>query len=125
MSQTRPILLTVVASLLGYLGIGAVILAAVGPRAVGLGIRWEWVRGGALVYAITALTAAFGLWHQRPWAGRAYKLWVVGARFAGLTPTMSGEVRFPVWAAGSGIILIGAALWLLGAPIQRRLPAAV
>ena len=120
----RPILLTVIAGLLGYLGVGAVILAVMAPGLAELRLQWGWIRGGAFLYALTALPAAYGLWHRTGWAASAYKLWVVAATLASLTPSL-GASAIPFWVVGTGALVLGGALWWLGRPIRQRLTAAV
>jgi hypothetical protein len=125
MTNKRPTLLTIIAGLLAYLGVGAVILAVMAPRLAELGLEWKWIRGGAFLYGLTALPAAYGLWHRTSWAVLAYKVWVVAATLASLTPSLAGASTTPFWVVGAGALVLGAALWGIGRPIHQRVTAAV
>jgi hypothetical protein len=72
----RPVGITVLALLLGWLAIGAFVLTMTAEALAELGIRWQLVRLGALAYGLCAIVAAVGLWKMRRWGYLAFVAWV-------------------------------------------------
>ena len=125
-TSKRPLGLTLLALLLAWLSLGAVILAVVKPTPTP-DLPWAWYQLAAGMYALTALPAAVGLWTRSSWAPRAFSIWSVVALLAGVLPALTmptplaNSVILPVV-----ILLLGAVILLwLGRYVRRSVqPAA-
>jgi hypothetical protein len=80
----RPPGVTVLALLLGWLAVGAFVLTMTAETLAELGVRWQLVQVGALVYGLCAIVAAVGLWKMRRWGYLAFVAWVAAVLLVGL-----------------------------------------
>jgi uncharacterized membrane protein len=109
----RPVGFTVMALALGWLAIGGVANLFVGSTQ-GL------LHFFALIYAITAIITAIGLWKMKIWAFPAYLAWM-GAVILTMIAMQLGRFRNP-WSVFLGfacfVIIL---LWLLARYVKRTL----
>jgi hypothetical protein len=116
----RPTGITVLALLLGWLAVGASVLAMTAETLAELGVRWQLVRLGALIYALCAIVAAVGLWKMRRWSYLVFVAWVGAVLLVGLCwPAVfpSSEARW--WMGLMWVGVIAVIMLPLGRYIRR------
>jgi hypothetical protein len=101
----RPAGFTVLAILLGVLGLGAFVLTMTAETLAEIGAKWHIVRIGALAYGLCAFVAATGLWKMRRWGYLAFVAWVGSVVLVGIWwPLVLPSGKVPWWL---GLIWIG------------------
>jgi uncharacterized membrane protein (DUF2068 family) len=121
----RPVGLTIVALLLGWLALGALVLSLTAEALAELHVRWQLVRFGALIYGLTAAVAAVGLWKRRRWGYFAFLAWGAVLLTAVLWwPAVFPRPVIPWWGAFLWIAIVGALLVPLAGYVRRALAAA-
>jgi len=121
----RPLGITLLALLLGWLAVGGLLFSVVTPTLAWANLPWLLYEIVALAYAGTATIAAVGLWKLVPWAYGSYLVWVGIAAVAGslaLLTFPSDEVSRWILLLAWG--LVSAALLLPARYIRRTLRAA-
>jgi hypothetical protein len=121
----RPVGITVLALLLGWLALGAFVLTMTAEALAELQVRWELVRVGALAYGLTAAVAATGLWKRRRWGYLAFLAWAAVVLTMVLWwPAIFPRPIFPWWAAFLWVALMAAWLIPLAGYVRRHSPVA-
>jgi uncharacterized membrane protein (DUF2068 family) len=121
----RPVGLTILALLLGWLAIGAFVLSLTAETMAQLHARWELVRLGALVYGLTAVVAAIGLWRLRRWGYLAFLAWIAVVLSMSLWwPAVFPQPVMPWWTAFLWIGIVGALLVPLALYVRRAIASA-
>jgi hypothetical protein len=121
----RPLGITVLALALGLLGIGAFVLALTAEALAELQVRWQLVRVGALVYGLTAVVAAVGLWRLRPWGYLAFLAWSAVVLSAVLWwPAVFPGPVVRWWAGILWVVLIGLLVVPLALYVRRIITSA-
>jgi hypothetical protein len=116
----RPVGITVLALLLGWLALGAFILTLTAETLAELHVRWQLVRIGALVYALTAAVAAVGLWKRRRWGYLAFLAWAAVVLTMVLWwPAVFPQPVVPWWGAFLWVTLMAAWLIPLAGYVRR------
>ncbi len=119
----RPFGITLLAVCLYWLGFGGLMLAVVAPTLAGLGVPWVWYRAAGLVYGVSAIITATGLWRQAAWTHKVFLGWAATALAAGSLPALTlPHSDTPWWVILLGITMIGAALWPVSRYIRRSVP---
>jgi hypothetical protein len=94
----RPLGITLLALLLSWLALGAFALTMTAETLAPLGVRWQLVRIGALVYGLAAAVAAVGLWRLRRWSYVAFVAWVAAVLAVGWwAPAIYPQPTVPWW----------------------------
>jgi len=121
----RPVGLTILALLLGWLAIGAFGLSLTAETLTQLHARWQLVRLGALVYGLTAVVAAVGLWKLRRWGYLAFLAWIAVVLTMVLWwPAVFPQPVMPWWGAFLWIAIVGALLVPLALYVRRAIASA-
>jgi hypothetical protein len=122
----RPVGLTILALLLGWLALGAFGLTLTAETLAELHVRWQRVRLGALVYGLTAVVAAVGLWRQRRWGYLAFLAWIAVMLTAVFWwPAVFPRPVLPWWGALLWVAIVGALLVPLALYVRRVIASAV
>jgi hypothetical protein len=121
----RPVGVTVLSLLLGWLALGAFALTFTAEALAELQVRWQLVRFGALVYGLTAAVAAVGLWKLRRWSYLAFLAWVAVVLTAVLWwPAVFPHPVIPWWGAFIWLAVAGALLVPLAMYVRRVVASA-
>ena len=121
----RPFGITLVALVLVWLGLGAFVFAMTAETLAATGPQWQLVQVGALVYGLTAVVAAFGLWKLRRWGYVAFVGWVAAVLAIGLWwPAAFPGLTLPQWAAWVWIAAVAAIMLPLGRYVRRTIARA-
>jgi hypothetical protein len=121
----RPVGLTILALLLGWLALGAFVLTLTAETLAELHVRWQLVRLGALVYGLTAAVAAVGLWRRRRWGYLAFLAWIAVVLTAVLWwPAVFPRPVMPWWGAFLWVAIVGAVLVPLAFYVRRVIASA-
>ncbi len=121
----RPLGITLLALLLGWLAVGGLMLGAVSPTLAWAGLPWMVYEIAGLAYAGAATVAAVGLWKLAPWAYHAFLVWVGIAAIAGSLPLLTFPPDEPSrWMLPVGWGLMLALLLPLAGYIRRSVRAA-
>ncbi len=121
----RPVGVTVLSILLGWLALGAFVLTFTAETLAELQARWQLVRFGALVYGLTAAVAAVGLWKLRRWSYLAFLAWVAVVLTAVLWwPAVFPHAVIPWWGAFVWLAVAGALLVPLALYVRRVVASA-
>jgi hypothetical protein len=124
-SLKRPLGITVLALLLGWLALGAFALTLTAEALAELQRRWQVVRVGALVYGLTAVVAAVGLWKLRRWGYLAFLAWSAVVLSAVLWwPAVFPEPILRWWEGILWVALVGALLVPLALYVRRAIASA-
>jgi hypothetical protein len=124
-SLKRPVGLTILALLLGWLALGAFVLSLTAETLAQLHARWQLVRLGALVYGLTAVVAAIGLWRLRRWGYLAFLAWIAVVLSMSLWwPAVLPRPVMPWGAAFLWIVIAGAILVPVALYVRRAIAAA-
>jgi hypothetical protein len=121
----RPLGITLVALMLAWLSVGALVLAMTAETLAPTGDRWRLVQVGALLYSVAAAVAAFGLWKLRRWGYVAFVGWVATVLAIGLWwPASFPRFTLPQWAAWLWIAVVAAIMLPLGRYVRRTIARA-
>ncbi|HEX6057460.1 MAG TPA: hypothetical protein VFZ11_00485 [Gemmatimonadaceae bacterium] len=125
----RPIFLTIVAVLLGWLAVvalgNAVVLVQRADDARSIGFRPEILVPLALAYAASAALAAVGLWRMSRWAPWALLGWGVVAAAVGASVALgAGPSGVSRWALAGPALFLGIVVAPLVRWVRRRTSAA-
>jgi len=117
--------ITVLALLLGWLAVGAFVLTLTAETLAELQVRWQLVRVGALVYGLTAVVAAVGLWRLRRWGYLAFLAWSAVVLSAVLWwPAVFPRPVLRWWEGILWVVLVGALLVPLALYVRRVIASA-
>jgi uncharacterized membrane protein (DUF2068 family) len=121
--RARPAGLSLLATVLILLALAAFVLALTAEAVAMLeGARWRLIQVGALIYGVTAIVAAVGLWRLRRWGYLAFVGWVGAVLLAGLlTPVVVPRSHLPWWASLVWIGLVA----LIALPLARYVRRAI
>lgn len=97
---------------LGIAGVGSAYAMAFVP-----GFGTPLLAGLALLYAVTAFVAAVGLWRRRPWAFRAFLLWVGAVSLFLIVTQLALQAPWASWFAF--VAVAGAVLYLLARYVRK------
>lgn len=125
--SSRPTGVTVLAAVLVLLAlIGFVLSLTAETVAAQEGPQWQLIRFGALLYGVTAMVAAIGLWKLRRWGYLAFVGWVAAVLLAGLVvPAVIPQPRLPWWVPLGWIVLIAILAVPLARYVKRVIPPSI
>jgi hypothetical protein len=120
MPLKRPTGISVLAIVLGVLAIGAFVLTMTAEVLAELGVKWRLVQFTAMMYGLTAVVAAYGMWRMRRWGYLAFVGWVAAVLLSSLSwPAMFPALRAPWWTALIWIGVVAAVMIPLARYIRR------
>ncbi|HEX2251124.1 MAG TPA: hypothetical protein VHH32_12315 [Gemmatimonadales bacterium] len=122
--RSRPAGITLLAALLVLLAVVGFVMSLTAETVADQeGARWQLLRFGALLYGVTAVVAAIGLWKLRRWGYLAFVGWVAAVLLAGLVvPAVIPEARLPWWVSLAWIGLIAVIVIPLARYVRREIP---
>jgi hypothetical protein len=116
----RPPGIVLLAVVLGFLALGALILSMTAEALAEFDVRWQLVRLGALTHGLTAAVASVGLWKLRRWGFVAFLAWTVVVVSTGIWwPVVLPTRTAPLWSVILWVVLSGAILVPLARYVRR------
>jgi peptidoglycan/LPS O-acetylase OafA/YrhL len=122
--RSRPAGITLLAAVLVLLALVGFLMSMTAETvAEQEGPRWQLLRFGALLYGVTAIVAAIGLWKLRRWGYLAFVGWVGAVLLASMAvPAAIPEAGLPWWAPLVWIGLIALIVIPLARYVRREIP---
>ena len=128
----RPMGITLLALILGWLALAGFANALLAPLVFGGGFAAHLFRTSpvgtatlvcilALAYGITALIAAVGLWRMETWAARGFLAWAIAAVCVCLFFLLSASVPAPWFVSLAFVVFIALLLGAVWSHIGRQI----
>jgi uncharacterized membrane protein (DUF2068 family) len=125
--SSRPAGVSLLSAVLVLLALaGFVVSLSAETVAAQEGARWQLLRFVALLYGVTAIVAAIGLWKLRRWGYFAFIGWVAAVMVVGLVmPALVPQPELPWWAPLLWIGLIALIFVPLARYVKRSIPPSI